>query len=198
MEPDPLDYLRDNQISIGLKLLRHCQILAAKLHGWTPNHPLPQGKDPQDIVVEMIGKYLDEERVFSPEWPLETQLKKAIQRRLEWLMREADSQVASLDELMVDDENAAGSSSIQPPDEAAANKIDSEVLWQLIWNHDEVKRDEDLQLLLLAISDDKATTSPEQAAATGLPVKQIYELRDKLRSVYRAVLPEYHKGGILQ
>jgi hypothetical protein len=197
MEPDPLAYLRENQISIALKLLRHCQILAAKSHGWTPTRPLPQGKDPEDIVFEIINKYLDQDRAFNPKWPVETQMKKAIDRRLQWLKKEAGSQVASLDELMTNDEDAAGSGSGQLPDEDAANRIDLGILWNLLLDQPEVLRDENLQLLLIAI-EEGAVTPAEQAEATSLPLSQIYELRRKLKPIYRAVLPQYHKGGVLQ
>lgn len=182
---------------IGLKLLRHCQILSARIHGWEPHKTLPQGKDPEGIVFEVIGKYLDGTRNLNPDWPLETQLKKAIQRRLEWLKSEAGSNVSSLDELVADDENAGGASSDDSPDIVAANRIDEEVLWRLVNEHPAVVGSEDLQLILMAI-EEGASSPSEQSASTTLPINKVYELRDKLRAIYREILPIYHKGGIAQ
>jgi hypothetical protein len=197
MEPDTLAYLKEYQIIIGLKLLRHCQILSARIHGWAPHKTLPQGKDPECIVFEVIAKYLDGTRKINPDWPLETQLKKAIQRRLEWLKSEAGSNVSSLDELVIDDENAGGASSDDSPDIAAADRIDQGVLWRMMNDHSAVVGSENLQLMLMAI-EEGASSASEQSASTTLPMNTVYELRDKLRAIYREILPIYHKGGIAQ
>jgi hypothetical protein len=79
------------------------------------------------------------------------------------------------------------------PDEAAMLLHDSKTLFGFLQEHPNVKGDEELEILLLAI-EEGAETAPEMAKATGIPVERIYEVRKKLKNIWPGIMAKFHKG----
>jgi hypothetical protein len=173
-------------------MLRHCMIVAARRYGWSSIHPLPQGKDPETIVDDVLRAYLNGDRNFDAAWPIEAQLKKGIESHLWALHKRKGSNTASIDAIT----DAVGDilpSDDQSPDFEAANNHDDAILFALLRSSAAVTKSADLQRLVLAIergADDAAS----QAAKTGITLSRVYELRKKLKVALPAVLAEFNRG----
>lgn len=194
MTEEPLEYLRQHQPRLGLVMLLHCRILLTLNYGWTPDKMLPMGKDPETIVEDVIRKYIEGDRNFSDEHSVEAQLKEGVRSWLSAIHQKA-AKSASLDELT----EAAGEETLSNdelrPDAAAAIAHDTKVLFRFLLDSPAIKKSDELQLLVMAI-EDGADDTKSQAAATGLPVERIRELRKKLKSVVPAILVQFRKQPI--
>lgn len=192
MSQNALDYLRENQERLGLIMLRHCLIILGRRYRWSPGKPLPKGKDPEGVVEDVIRKYLEGDRHFSPNHPVEAQLKKGVESWLSALHRTKDAGAASIEAITEASGDFFACDEPQP-DAEAANTHDTEVLFRLLYDTPEVKKSEELQLLVMAIEEDGADDTKSQAAATGIPVERVRELRKKLKTVLPGVLNKFNK-----
>ena len=194
-DEEPLEYLRQHQQRLGLVMLRHCRILLAVNYGWSPDQMLPDGKDPETVVDDVIRKYIEGERSFSSQHSVEAQLKEGVRSWLSAIHQTKSAKSASYDALA----EAAGEEPLPcdgpKPDDMAANAHDTKVLFGLLLDSPAVKKSEDLQLLVMAI-EDGADDTTSQSTATGLPVERIRELRKKLKIVVPAILAEFNKQPI--
>ena len=190
MTEDLLEYLKDNQQELGLKMLRHCYILAATRYGWAPPQTLPLGKDPDILVYEVIEAYLEGTRRFSPDHSVLSQLKQGVRSHLSSLYKRKEAHAQSLDGA------GAESAPLQVPtfdilpDEQAANTHDTAVLYRMFAEHPKVKGNEDLELVLLALedgSDDAASIR----TATGLATERIYQMIRTLKTIVPDIIVQF-------
>lgn len=195
MNEGQLEFLKANQQEIGLKLLRFARWLAARKYGWDEQaKTLPLGKDPEDIVCDVVDDYLHDIRHFKPEHDMEVQLRRAISSELWALHQRIEAKAISLQNEN-NDHSLQGYATDDPgPDGIAMVDHDWKVLFELCCSHPKVKGDEELEFLLMAI-DDGASTAPEMAQQTGMPVKRIYELQKKLRKIYPSIMKQFQKGS---
>lgn len=189
MTEDQLEYLMQNRERLGLVLLRHCRILAVKNYGWTMGQPLPQGRDPETVVDEVMGKYFDGDRQFATDVSIEIQLKMGIKSWLSSIYSRMDSKALGLEAA---DSEETGQ---LPPDLQAANLHDYKILLKMLNATPEVQKSEELQLLLMAV-EDGADDPKSQSMATEIPVARIYELRKKLSIIIPRVMNEFNKGAM--
>lgn len=194
MNSDHLEYLKVNQQEVGLRLLRHARWLAATKYGWNgETRFLPLGKDPEDIVFEVVNDYLHDVRHFNPKHEMQVQLRRAVESKLWALYQRAEAHAVPLEPENNEyspREYAAGG---LLPDASLMADLDWKAFFELIREHPNVKGDEELELLLMAI-EDGAEKAVQMSEATGIPVNRIYELQKKLRKVYPMVMAKYHKG----
>jgi hypothetical protein len=163
-------------------------------YGWSQSHPLPEGKDPEQVVDEVLDAYLTGKRNFSEAWPEEAQLKKGIESRLWALHQRHGSKAVSFDLLSAgaDGLEAEGPST----DFEAAVNHDTQILFDLLRQTPDVQESRELQAMVAAVeggSDDPLS----QSERTGLPITRIYELRRRLKSILPAVLSDFNKGAVL-
>lgn len=194
-EEESLEYLRQNQQRLALVMLRHCLILLRLNYGWSPERMLPDGKDPESLVEDVIRKYIEGDRIFSSQHSVEAQLKKGVQSWLSAIHQTKSAKSASYDALTEAYEDEPISSDEPSPADSAANAHDTKVLFGLLLESPAVKKSEDLQLLVMAI-EDGADDTASQSKATDLPVERIRELRKKLKTVVPAILAEFNKQPI--
>lgn len=187
MTKEQLEHLMENRDGLGLAMLRHCIYLAKTRYGWTPDQMLPQGRDPETVVDEVMQKYFDGERTLAVDVPIEAQLKEGVRSWLSSIYARKDSKALTLDrvEEVVADE--AG------PAVETEYRLDYERLIGMVLDAPEVQKSDELQLLVMAVQDGSENLE-EQSEATGLPVDRIYELRKKLRKIIPRVLDQYNKG----
>ncbi|MCG3147668.1 MAG: hypothetical protein PCFJNLEI_01109 [Verrucomicrobiae bacterium] len=195
MKSDQLEYLKSHQQEVGLKLLRHARWLAATKYGWNGGtKSLPLGKDPEDIVCAVVDDYLNDVRHFNPRHGIEVQLKRALSSKLWALHRRVEAHAVPL-EPESDDcaprEYAADGLGV---DETVMMEHDWKVLFELFREEPDVKGDEELELVLMAI-EDGAEKAPDIADQTGMSVERIYELKKKLRKAAPKVMAKFHKGA---
>lgn len=189
MTKEQLEYLMEHRDRLGLAMLRRCIYIARMSYGWTPGQSLPQGRDPETVVDEVMQKYFDGERVLVDDVPIEFQLKEGVRSWLSSIYARKDSKALPLEFAGEIAAEEAG------PAESIGHRIDYEKLVEMALDAPEVKKNEELQLFLMAIQDG-AETLPEQSEATGIPVARIYEIRKKLRTIIPKVLDQYNKGGV--
>lgn len=188
MTKDQLEYLMENRDRLGLAMLRHCIILAKTKYGWVPGQMLPQGRDPEMVVHEVMGKYFDGKRTLVEGESIEAQLKQGVRSWLSSIYARMDSHALPLEEAEEVPSAASG------PAADAEHQLDYTALIAMIFEVPLVKSSEELQLLLMAIQDG-AEDIKAQSDATGLSADRIYELRKKLRPIVSKVLDEYNKEG---
>ena len=195
MNEGQLEFLKSNQQEIGLKLLRFARWLAADKYGWDgQSKTLPAGKDPDDIVIHVVDDYLHDIKHFNPKHGIEIQLRRAIQSELWALHQRKEAHAIPLDAEEEDGPNTKWyAADEQLPDEAAMTTHDWKILFELFRAQPEVKGDDELELLLMAI-EDGAEKAPEMASQTGLSVERIYELVKKLRKIHPKLMKQFHKG----
>lgn len=194
MIPPHLDYLETQQERLALLMLRHCTNVATFRYGWSPSHPLPEGKDPEQVVDEVLRAYLTGKRNLSPDWPVEAQLKRGIESRLWALHQRLGSKAISFDRLSpgVDGIEADGPST----DFEAAVNHDTQILFHLLRQTPDVQDCAELQAIVTAV--ERGSDDPlSQSERTGLPITRIYELRRRLKSILPAVLSDFNKGAAL-
>ena len=194
MDEGQLEFLKAHQQEIGLKLLRFARWLAGTKYSWDEqSKTLPLGKDPQDIVCEVVDDFLHDVRHFNPKYDIEVQLRSAVRSEL-WALHQRVEANAIPVEQEDDGYLPRGYETDElAPDEAAMVKYDWKVLFELLRAHPKVKDDEELEFLLMAI-EDGAETAPEMARQTGIAVERIYEILKKLRKIYPIVKKQFHKG----
>jgi hypothetical protein len=191
MDQGQLDYLREHQQEIAVKLLSHTRTRAG-VYGW-PKKSLPAGKDPENIVLEVVKDFLEERRHFNPEHEWEIQLKRAVNSKLWALHQRMEANAVSLDAGESDDSLKGYADDGIGPDVEAANNHDMEVLFGMFRDHPKVKGNEELELLLMAV-EDGAEKAPDIAAATGISVDRVYEVRKKIKEIYPEVMDKFHQG----
>jgi len=194
MNDSQLKYLRDNQQELGLKLLIHARWLASTRYGWTgTSKTLPLGKDPEDIVCEVLDDYLHDIRHFNPKHGIDIQLKRAISSELWSLHKRAEARAIPLEDDH-GEQSPRGYDEIEPlPDAQAATEHDLKVLFELLRAHPSVKGNDELELLLMAV-EDGAEGVEELSQATEIREERLYELRKKLKKIWPKVLDEFKKG----
>jgi hypothetical protein len=192
MDKEQLDYLRTYQQEIGLKLLRHARFRAT-YYGWTNGATLPLGKDPEQIVCDAVEDYLHDRRHFNPKYGIEVQLKRAVNSELWALHQRVEARAVPLEFDEGEDSPRGYDADGLKPDEAAAILHDGKVLFDLLREHSDVKGDDELELLLMAI-EEGSESAPEMAKATGLTVERVYEVRKKLKKIWPSVIAKFHKG----
>jgi hypothetical protein len=192
MTEDQLSYLRVNREELALKLLRHCCIIAGQNYGWYAGQTLPLGKYPDLLVCEVIDDFFQGRRNFNTAYGVETQLKGAVRSELSALYRRKEAKARPF-KSGDDDTAPCDFAELEPgPAELAMNKHDSRKLFELYAAHPDVKGNEELETLLLAI-EEGADDTPTQAKATGIAEKRIYELRRKLREIYPTILKQFQQ-----
>jgi hypothetical protein len=195
MNEGQLEFLKSHQHEIGLKLLRFARWLAATKYGWDgQSKTLPLGKDPDDIVIHVVEDFLHDVKHFNPKYGIEVQLRRAVSSELWALHQRAEAHAIPLE--TENDENTLSTwyaADGQLPDETAMSECDWKTLFELFRAQPEVKGDDELELLLMAI-EDGAESAPEMAAQTGMRKERIYELEKKLRKIYPKVMKQFHKG----
>jgi hypothetical protein len=192
MNEGQLEYLKTHQDELGLKLLRHARF-AATSYGWSGGKTLPLGKDPEDIVIEVVNDYLQERRHFNPKHDIEVQLKRAVKSELWALHQRIEAHAIPLEADDGEQSPRGYEADCIRPDEAATLLHDSEALFGFFQEHPVVKGDEELELLLMAI-EEGAEDAPAMAKATGIPVKRIYEARKKLKTIWPSIMAKFNKG----
>ena len=195
MNEGQLEFLKAHQQEIGLKLLRFARWLAANKYGWDgQTKTLPLGKDPDDVVIHVINDYLHDIKHFNPKYGIEIQLKSAVQSELWALHQRKEAHAIPWDSEEDDGPNSKWyAEGDQLPDEAATTALDWKMLFELFRMQPEVKGDDELELLLMAI-EDGAEKAPEMASQAGISVERIYELVKKLRKIHPKVMKQFHKG----
>jgi hypothetical protein len=175
-------------------MLRHCTNVATFRYGWSPSHPLPEGKDPEQVVDEVLRAYLTGTRNLSEEWPVEAQLKRGIESRLWALHQRLGSQAVSFDLLST---GANGIAAEGPStDFEAADNHDTRILFQLLRQTPDVQECSELQAMVAAV--ERGSDDPHsQSEGTGIPIPRIYELRRRLKAILPAVLSDFNKGAAL-
>ncbi|MFT4176775.1 MAG: hypothetical protein QM627_08960 [Luteolibacter sp.] len=187
MSEEYLEYLMQNRDRLGLVLLRHCIIVAGRAYGWKQDQVLPQGRDPEAIVFEVIEKYLSGERKFVEGHSIESQLKNGVRSHLSTIYGLADNGALTLDAA------SEVATTETAPDSQATTLLDISALFNMLLEDPDLKKDEELQLLVMAIQDG-AESAAEQSDASGIPVERIYELRKKLKLMGPRILTEFRKG----
>jgi len=195
MHDEMVQELLKNQEEIGLKMLRHCKIVACTRYGWTLGQAMPRSKDPDTVVFDVIRKYVAKERTFVPDYPVLAQLKKGVESWLSAIYTCKESKAVSLDALDEADQNFLKSDEPSPRD-LAANALDYKVLMKALYNDDEVKVNDELMLLVFAI-EEGAADSDSQSEKTGIEKKRIYELRRKLGPIALRVIEECKKESVV-
>lgn len=194
MNDGQLEFLKAHQQEIGLKLLRFARWLAATKYGWDEQaKTLPLGKDPENIVCEVVDDYLHDIRHFNPKHEFDVQLRRAISSELWALHQRIEAKAVPLQD--EDDGHLPRGYETDElaPDGVAMVEHDWKALFELFRSHPKVKGDEELEFLLMAI-EEGAETAPEMAEQTGMTVERIYELEKKLRKIYPSVRKQFHKG----
>lgn len=193
MNDSQLNYLKDNQQEIGLKLLIHARWLARTSYGWSASKTLPLGKDPEDLVCAVLDDYLHDIRHFNPKYGIDCQLKRAISSELSALHKRTEAHAIPL-ENDSDEQSPHGYGDTEPlPDEQVATEHDRKVLFELLRAHPGVRGDDELELLLMAV-EDGAEGVEEMSNVTGIREERFYELRKKVRKIWPKVLNEFKKG----
>lgn len=191
MTENPLEFLCEEQERLGLIMLRHCHIILRRRYGWSPGKVLPRGKDPETVVDDVIRKYLQGDRNFSANHSVEAQLKKGVESWLSAIHSSKDAATVSLEAMTKATGQEVRSDQAQP-DSDVMNSHDTQVLFGFLLENSTVRKNEELQLLVMAI-EDGADDPESQSAATDLPIGQIYELRKKLRAITPAVLDKFNQ-----
>jgi hypothetical protein len=194
MNEGQLEFLKAHQQEIGLKLLRFARWLAATKYGCDEQgKTLPLGKDPANIVCEVVDDYLHDVRHFNPKHEIEVQLRRAISSEL-WALHQRIEASAIPIQNEDDGRLPRGYETDElAPDGVAMVDHDWKVLFELFRSHPKVKGDDELELLLMAI-EDGADEAPEMAQQTGMTVERIYEIEKKLRIIYPSIMKQFHKG----
>lgn len=188
MPPDQLSYLTENYERLSLVMLRHCILILATRYGLNAHTILPRAKDAQEVVLDVIEKYLSGERKFVEGHSIESQLKQGITSWLSSLFRSADNRTEALNE---NHEHAIAISHEANPSESVANRQDYAVLFSLLRASPEVAKNEDLKKLVTAI-EDGADDVPSQVVTSGLTTKRVYELRNMLKTIVPRILKKFN------
>lgn len=144
---------------------------------------LPEGNTIEDLIYAAIGDLIGGKRKYNEDQKLEDNLYWIVKSNLSKLFRSADHNkcVRSLD---YNEDVPEGIYELPM-------KIDRD--WFLNEIELEIKGDEELELMFMAIND-KLTKPQEISAATGLPVQRIYELKrkfaDRLKRVQRKMFED--------
>src|SRR5713226_1565485 len=131
MNEDQLAYLRTHQQEIALKLLRHARFRAT-YYGWTSGATLPLGKDPEQIVCDVVEDYLHDRRHFNPKYGIDVQLTRAVNSELWALHQRVEARAVPLDSDENEDSPRGYDADGLKPDEAAMLLHDSKVLFELL------------------------------------------------------------------
>ena len=195
MKPDHLAYLDEHRERLGLVLLRHCITLLSFRYGRTSDGMLPRGKSPEEVVIDVLEKYLTGERKFSNDHPVEAQLKRGVESWLSALFGSGDGRLESFDELG-NPKHASAALHSDSPDVQAENSHDLKVLFKMLQSAPEVRRSRELQRLVSAI-ETGADDVPSQVAVSGLTSARVYELRKTLKIIVPEILKQFNGGATL-
>lgn len=190
MTPSQLAYLKEHEERLAVVLLRHCLNLLSIRYGLTEFTMLPRGKRPQDIVLDVLEKYQTGERKFTDEHPIDAQLKEGVRSWLSSLFKSSDGRWESINE-SENYEHASAAAHSDSPDKQVENSHDLEVLYRMLNDAPEVRKNAALQALVQAMKGG-AEDVVSQASATGVGVKRVYELRKSLKPIARRVLKQFN------
>ncbi len=164
---------------ITAKLLQAAISMAVR-YGWTLAHALPGGNSLDGIVVEAISDIWKEPTRLNPEVELLVQLRGIVRSKLWNLSQRRDEDVKGLDDLA--EPFALVASELETVD--TIDEFQRAI--QLLLESPRIKGREDLELLVIAISDG-AVEVEELIRETGFSRERIYQLQRELRVIYPSI-----------
>jgi len=180
MNEDLLERLRAlDWEEVTAKLMRAAIMMAVR-YGWTPKNVLPMGKSLEDVVAEAVMELWNEPGRLNPDVDILVQLRGIVKSKLWNLSQSCDEDVkrsADLSQSVV--VSATGTESVDTSDE----------FWRvidLLYESPKVKGNEDLELVVLAMSEGAFDTD-ELVRKTRLLRERIYQLRRELSAIYPTI-----------
>jgi hypothetical protein len=170
--------------AIGLKLLVFARYWAKTHYSWDEGTYLPEGKIPDDIVMEAIGAFWKGSRKWNSEVAVVTQLKGAIRSILWNLHKKKGSKLTSTEEPAIFETHLD-----EQPDPASEYATDDfcKSIFEALYQHEEVLNNEELMMIVMAY-EDGAESIDDVVAKTAIPTRRVYELRRTLKGLKQSVL----------
>ncbi len=164
---------------VGLKLLIFTRYWARNHYGWSEMAPLPEGKAPEDITVEVYQAFRNGNRKLRSDVPLLRQLKSAAKSILWNLHKLKDAELSKTHDPEFFEPFEDGRGDFR--EELASSEV-CQLFLSRLKNEPQVRRNGDLAALVDAI-EEGAMTASECCESTGFPETKVYELRRRLKPV---------------
>lgn len=149
--------------------------------GWNSDRMLPQGKDPQDIVTDLLEKIVAGDRALNAGDELLPQIMGMIKSEISNLFASSSAKQVSFVGATDKQSNHEPVTMATP---AAAAEVND--LFDLLLAHPVVAADTDLGMVVLAYKEG-ADGPSAVAKAIGLDVKKVYECQRNLAKIYPSI-----------
>ncbi len=190
MSDEYVEYLKNDakRMELALRLFDYARELLEFDHGWTPGDMLPEGTDPENIVLEVFSRVASGRRKLNTRFELEVQLKGMVRSLISALYKSTNAKLETID-LPEEDAGFPGvekALGVGSTDSRFESEEYTKRFFELLEAHPKVQKDPDLGIAIMAYVEG-AGGSAEVAKETGIPVERIYEYNRILKPILRDV-----------